>query len=301
MDAPNPSTAGRWLNFSAVNSRRSFVLVAAGALSGLIMAGYALFTARGTSTLFVPPEDVALVNQQAISRSDFLQQLQTLYAVDLAHSTPAERNKVLNDMIREELFVQRAKELDVASIDPEVRSAMVSAVELEIAADAITAQPTESQLRAYYESHRLRYASEGTMVLHDYVFLLNEANAAAQAAEFLRSSDVTPSLLAKLHASDSGKVTGEEFYFAAKIHLGSPLFEIAQKLPDRGVSAPIQREDGIHVLYMVNNKKPAPFDYQTARAQVLTDFRSDAIGHLRTQDEAFLRKRANVVIADDLR
>jgi parvulin-like peptidyl-prolyl isomerase len=300
-EAPNPFREGRWLNFNAVNSRRSLVLLAAGALSGLIMAGYALFTARGTSTLVVPPEDVALVNQQPISRSDYLQQLQTLFAVDLAHSTPAERSKVLNDMIREELFVQRAKELDLASIDPEVRGAMVNAVELEIAADAITAQPTESQLRAYYAANRTRYASEGSMILDDYVFPSNAPNAAAQAAEFLKSSAVTPALLAQWHASNSGKVTGEEFYFAAKLHLGDALFEVAQKLPDRGVSAPIPREDGIHVLYMVYNKKPVPLDFQTAQAQVLSDFRNDAIGHLRTQDETFLRKRANIVIADDLR
>jgi len=277
------------------------MLIAAGALSGLIMAGYSLFTARGTSTLFVPPEDVALVNQQPISRSDYQQQLQTLFAVDLAHSTPAQRGKVLNDMIREELFVQRARELDVASIDPEVRSAMVNAVELEIAADAITAQPTESQLRAYYAANRARYASEGSMVLNDYVFPLNEANAAAQAVEFLKSSAMTPALLVQWHASNSGKVAGEEFYFAAKIHLGDALFEAAQKLSEGEVSAPIPREDGIHVLYMVNNKKPAPLAFQAAQTQVLSDFRNAAIGHLRTQDETFLRKRANIVIADDLR
>ncbi len=148
------------------------------------MAGYTLFTARGTSTLFVPTDDVALVNQQPISRSDFLQQLQTLYGVDLKHSTAAQRGKVLNDMIREELFVQRGKELDVASIDPEVRSAMVNSVELEIAADAITAQPTDPQVRAYYASHRARYASEGTMQLHDYLFPATDASSAARAADF---------------------------------------------------------------------------------------------------------------------
>src|SRR5258708_9651876 len=131
------------------------------------MASSALFTARGTSTLIVPPDDVALVNQQPISRSDYLQQLQTLYGVDLPHATAAQRRKVLDDMIREELFVQRGKELDVASTDPDVRAAMVNAVELEIAADAITAQPSEAQLRAYYASHRARYANEGVISVHD--------------------------------------------------------------------------------------------------------------------------------------
>jgi parvulin-like peptidyl-prolyl isomerase len=301
MASPNPLTQSRWSNFSAVSSKRSFALMAAGALVGLIMAGYTLFTARGTSTLFVPPDDVALVNQQPMSRSDFLQQMQTQFGADLKHSTSAERRKVLDDMIREELFVQRGKELDVASIDPEVRSAMVNSVELEIAADAITSQPNESQLRAYYTSHRARYASEGTMVLHDYLFPSNEANVAAQAAEFLKSSIATPALLAQWHAADSGKVAGEEFYFASKIHLGSALFELARDLPDGGVSPPVPYEDGIHVLYMVRNRKPVPFEFETARIQVLSDFRNDAIVRLRTQDEAFLRKRANILIADDLR
>jgi hypothetical protein len=283
------------------NSRRSFVFMGCGALLGLMMAGYSLFTARGTSTLSVPPEDVALVNQQPISRSDYLLQLQTLYGVDLRHATAAQRRKVLDDMIREELFVQRGKELDVASTDPDVRAAMVNSVEMEIAADAVTSQPTETQLRAYYALHRARYASEGSMTMRDYVFPPGESKAAAEAAEALKKMPPTPALLARWHGSDSGKVADEEFYFAAKIHLGEPLFETARNLPDGGVSAPIARADAIHVLYMFRNKKPVPFDFDAARDQVLTDYRNDAIGHLRTGDEAFLRKRANVLIADDVR
>ena len=283
-----------------MSSRRSFVLMSGGALVGLLMAGYSLFTARGTSTLIVPPDDVALVNQQPISRSDYLQQLQTLYGVDLPHATAAQRRKVLDDMIREELFVQRGKELDVASTDPDVRAAMVNAVELEIAADAVTAQPSEAQLRAYYAMHRARYASEGIMTLRDYVFPAGGSAAAAEAAEMLKSGPPTPAVLARWQASDSGKVSDEEFYFAAKIHLGEPLFDAARDLPDGGVAAPIVREDAIHVLYMVKNKKPDPFDFVAARDRVLTDFRNDAIGHLRSGDEVFLRKRANVLIADDV-
>jgi parvulin-like peptidyl-prolyl isomerase len=280
-------------NVRQVSSRRSFVLMGSGALAGLLMAGYSLFTARGTSTLVVPPEDVALVNQQPISRSDYLQQLQTLYGVDLRHATVTQRRKVLDDMIREELFVQRGKELDVASTDPDVRAAMVNSVEMEIAADAVTSQPSETQLRAYFALHHARYASEGIMTLRDYVFPSSESNAAAAAAEALRSGAPTPALLARSQA--------EEFYFAAKIHLGEPLFEVARNLPDGGVSAPIARADGIHVLYMLKNKKPVPFDFAAARDQVLTDYLHDAISHLRTGDEAFLRKRANVLIADDVR
>lgn len=304
---PNPNA--RWSDTRQVSSRRSFVFMGCGALLGLMMAGYSLFTARGTSTLVVPPEDVALVNQQPISRSDYLQQLQTLFGVDLAHATREQRQKVLDDMIREELFVQRGRELDVASTDPDVRSALVNAVELEIAADAVTAQPSEQQLRAYYARHRERYASEGVMSVRDYVFPQAESAAAAAAAtakaaaasEALKAAAPTPALLARLHASDSGKTADEEFYFAVKIHLGERLFEIARHLADGEASAPVAAADAIHVLYMFENKRPMPFDFPAARDQVLTDYRNDAIGHLRTGDEAFLRRRANVLIADDVR
>jgi SurA N-terminal domain/PPIC-type PPIASE domain len=284
-----------------VSSRRSFVLMTIGALVGLLLAGYALFTARGTSTLIVPPEDVALVNQQPISRSDFLLQLQTLFGVDLQHSTVTQRRKVLDDMIREELFVQRGKELDVASTDPEVRTAMVNSVELEIAADAITAQPSEQQLRAYYTSHQERYTNEGVMTLRDWIFPLSAAGEAAGAAAALASAPPTPDLMQRWHATESKKISGEEFYFAAKIHLGDSLFATARDMVDDSVSAPIQTADAIHVLYMLKNRKPVPLDFVAARDRVLADFRREAIGHLRAGDETFLRKRANVLIADDVR
>jgi hypothetical protein len=306
MPIPSRSEDNRWGNLGQVGTRRSFVLMACGAITGLLMAGYALFTARGTSTLIVPPEDVALINQQPVSRSDYLLQLQTLYGVDLQHATAAERRKVLEDMIREELFVQRGKELDVASTDPEVRAATVNSVELEIAADAITAQPSEPQLRAYYASHQARYASEGIMTLRDYVFPPGESKAASEAAAALEAAAATSivptaEFMARWHGSDSGKVNGEEFYFAAKIHLGGPLFEVARNLSDGGVSAALLQGGQIHVLYMLKNKKPVAFDFAAARDRVLSDYRNDAIGHLRLGDETFLRKRANVLIADDVR
>jgi parvulin-like peptidyl-prolyl isomerase len=290
---------GTWRALAQVNSQRSFLLAICGAVIGLLLAGYALFTARGTSTLMVPAEDVGLVNQQPISRSDYLLQLQSLYNVGFSQATREQRQKVLNDMIREELFVQRGKELDVASTDPEVRNALVNAVELEIASDAITSQPTEAALRSYYQAHPERYASEGIMTVEDYVFPASAA--VSQAIDALKIHAPTPDLAARFGGKSSGKVGDEEFYFAAKIHLGDRLFEAARGLPPGGVSTPLDMPDGIHVLYMQKNVKPALREFAAARDRVLNDYRNERIRHLTTGDEAFLRKRANILIADDLR
>jgi hypothetical protein len=284
-----------------ISLRRSSYLSGTGAMVGLILAGYALFTARGTSTLFVPPEDVALVNQQPLSRTDFLALLQTLYGVDLKHSTPLQRKTALDGMIREELFVQRGKELDLASSDPDVRSALVNAVEAEIAEDAVTSRPSEAALRKYFDARSAHYSNEGIMTVRDILFSAADQTAVARAVEVFRTAAPVPALVERLHGKLSSRVGDEEFYFAARIHLGDQLFDIARELTDGGVSAPVPAADGIHVLYMLKNIKPVPFTFAEAHDRVLNDYRNDAIARLRTGDESFLWKRANILIAEDLR
>jgi hypothetical protein len=290
-----------WRDPSQISSARSFVLMAAGVLIGLILAGYSLFTARSASTLIVPAEDVALVNQQPVSRADYLALLQTLYGVDLSHATREQRRQVLDDMIREELFVQRGKELDVASTDPDVRSALVNAVELEIAENAITSQPSETVLRQFFETHQDRYVSEGVMRAKDLVFPASALGELPHEPEALKRAVTDAQTLAHLDGRDSGRTKGEEFYFAAKIHLGDELFAAARDLGNGEVSRPIQLSDGIHVLDMEQNRRPVPFGFAAARAQVLSDYRNQAVDKLKLSGESFLRKRANVLIADDLR
>ncbi len=293
-----PSKRG-WRDLAHVSFGRSVALYALGAVVGLILAGFALFTAKGTSTLVVPPEDVALVNQQPIARSDYYLQLKALFNTDYTHTTRAQRQQVLDDMIREELFVQRGKELDVASVDPEVRNAMVSAVEQGIAADVTASRPSDEKLIAYYKDHQAAYSSEGVMTVRDLLF--PAVTAAEPAAQALRSGIPADTVIAQFHGKDTRKTDGEEFYFAAKIHLGDALFNAAKALKAGEASAPIQQPDGVHVLVMAKNVPPVPDTFESARSKVLADYEKDAIARLQKGDSGFFRKRANVLIAEDLR
>jgi parvulin-like peptidyl-prolyl isomerase len=299
MNAKDASPAHTgWRDAKHVSLKRSVTVFAVGAVIGLLMAGFALFTAKGTSTLVVPAEDVALVNQQPVSRSDYYLQLKALYSTDFAHATRDQRQKVLDQMIREELFVQRGKELDVASVDPDVRTAMVAAVEQGIAADVIASQPSDEKLMVYFKAHEDAYSSEGTMTVRDLLFPPENAAAAAKA---LQAGDKVEAVVARYGGKDSGRVDGEEFYFAAKIHLGDFLFNAARVLAPGKVSAPIPSTDGIHVLAMLANSPPSPKSFLEARAKVLTDYEKEAIARLQNGDENFFRKRANVLIAEDMR
>ena len=302
MNSANDNSAAdearSWFDFAHVNLQRSLFLAGTGAIIGLLMAGYALFTAKGTSTLVLPAEDVALVNQQPIARSDYYLQLKALYNTDYEHATAEERKKVLDAMIREELFVQRGKELDVASVDADVRVAMVNAVEQSIAADVIAGRPSDDTLKTYYVENRAVYSSEGWMTLRDLVFPLSSAAVAEQA---LTSRQNVDAVVAEFRGKDSGRVKGEEFYFAAQIHLGDTMFEAAKALANGTVSAPMPSPDGVHILFMMDNHPPVPQSFEEARARVLNDYQKAAIARLLSGDEQFLRKRANVLTAEDLR
>jgi hypothetical protein len=293
------ATGETWRDPRRMSFSRSVVLAAAAAIVGLVIAGAGLFTAKGTSTLAVPAEDVALVNQQPIARSDFEAQLRSLYAVDPAEATPAERRRVLEDMIREELFVQRGKELDVAAVDPDVRSAMVAAVEQSVAADAVTRQPGEADLKAFYAAHPDRYASEGTITVRDLVF--GDAGAAGQAAAAIRGGLAVEDALRRFRGRDTQRTHGEEFYFAARIHLGAALFDVATKTPVGGVGGPVLQTDGAHLLVVSADSPPRLRAFADARHPVLSDERKAAIDRLEARSADFLRRRANILVASDMK
>ncbi len=299
--------AGGFWDIRSVNQARSITCFSLGAAIGLAIAGYGLFTAKGTVTHVVPAENVALVNQRPILRTDFIAQTETELGKPFKEATLAERLKVLDEMVREELFVQRGLELDFPGTDPDTRSALVAAVEQQVVADVTTHQPAEDELRKFFEEHRSNYATEGTMTLHN--LLLPKAKAAGpdamatvqKAAEALRAHAPLAEVLKTYgltevvpeHAGD------EQFYFAQKVHLGEAIFAHALTLDDGEVSEPVTAGDGIHIVQMVKNAKPLPLTFERVRSQVLTEFIATAKKKLEDADLRYLRDKADILIADD--
>jgi hypothetical protein len=305
-EAKPPPAAGFW-DFNRVAPARSILFLSIGALVGLGIAGYGLFTAKGTVTHVVPPENVALVNQRPILRTDFIAQTETEYGKPFGEASPAERLKILNDMIREELFVQRGLELDFPGTDPDTRAALVAAVEQQVVADVTTHQPSDTELRDYFDQRRASYASEGLMTLHHLVLPKVKASGpdamatVRKAAEALRTGKSLDEVktafgleeIVPEHAGD------EQFYFAEKIHLGDALYPLALALNDGQVSEPLAVDDGIHILQMVRNSRPVQLDFARARSQVLSDYVAAAKKRLEDADERYLRDKAEILIADD--
>jgi hypothetical protein len=313
MDQETPSGERKqddrpdFLRADRVSVSRATWFYVIGVVGGLIVGGIGLFNARGTQTNTVPPPDLALVNNVPILRSDFQTQLENETGVPFDQATRKDKLKVLDEMLREELLVQRGLELNFAETDQSSRNALVSAVEQQAIAEVTTSQPTEKQLMKQFTDHRAQYATEGTMTVHNLLVMvrLGESDAdtltrAKEAAAALRSGTPQDEVENKYGLIEA-KYYDEDFYFAAKIHLGTDMYNKVVNMNPGQVSDPLLAKDGYHVIIMVSNMRPVPLSFEKSRSQVLTDYKNNEQARLMNNTISFLRNRSKILIAKDYR
>ena len=294
--------------FMKVGPRRSLLFYAAGAVLGLGLAGFALFTAKGTTVRTFPPEDVALVNGRQILRSDFLTQIQVETGQTYEQTTQAQRRKVLGEMIDEELLVQRGVEVDLAASDPDVRAALVSGVNLQVDADVLASQPTPADLFAYYNQHIDKYSSDGVMKLRDLVMPLGELTAdaaqakAQMAADAINHGAALDPIIAQYALKDSDRIDRDDnFDFAVKAKLGPDIFKAAAKLMPGQASTPVKQPDGLHIIVMVARKPSVRLDYAQAQDNVWQDYKREAREKVERANLNYLKGRADITVAPEYR
>jgi len=120
------------------------------------------------------------------------------------------------------------------------------------------------------------------------------------AVEALRGRESLGRVTASYGLRSTGKVDdGEEFYFAAAIHLG-PSCRGARSLANGAVSAPVETPDGPVILIMLHNRPPVPetFEQPTIRAGRL---QPKSLMRLERRMPKFLRNRAEIKLAPEAR
>ena len=295
-----------------MSPRRALLLPVAAIILGLLLAGAGLFRAAPLPRAAVPPGYVALVNQKGLLMSDFIAQTQVETSRSFAESTPAERSKVLREMIDEELLVQRALVLDLPETTNEVRGSLVSAVNAQVAAPILAYVPTDAELRAYYEKYRQNYTGPGSMTVHDLVLHIggfenadqSPTQALADATEAvyqLRSGASLAYVMEHFGFVNSGRMDDtDQPDFAVKLHLGDKLYHSAALLRDGEVSEPIQDADGMHILVMVRHEFPKVVDFSAVRDRVYLDFRAAAGSRATQENLNLLRSQAQILLAPGL-
>jgi PPIC-type PPIASE domain len=307
-NAPLSTRVRRAVARMAHRPQRALLLPACGALFGLGLAGFAVLRPMPQS-MAVPPGYIALVNQKGILTSDFVAQTAAVTGKPYSETTVAERDKTLQNMIDEELLVQRGMALDLPESTIEVRDVMTAAVNAQIDAASKGEPPSDADLKTFYESHRTNYATPGSMSVRDLVLhvggYLNADQSTAQAetdaAEAvyqLRSGVSVDVVMRHFGLTDSGRSErGEELDFAAKLHLGLKLFRIASELSDGEISEPVLDTDGVHILIMGRRRPPQVADFDSVRPKIYSDYTDAAAKRAELGGLRILRKDAQILMA----
>ena len=287
-----------YLRADVVSNTRALILYSTGIVIGLILGGISLFNARGTTTNQVPDEVLALVNQRPVLRSDFIIQLEAETGMTFDETSREEQMRVLDEMVREELFVQRGLELDFAETDQNTRYALYDIVEQQILADVLIGGPSDEELQTFYTAHQAEFLSRGQFTLRHLVQHAGDAAAATAAAQALREGMPLEEAKQRYGLAEADFYPGD-FYYSAEVHLGEELFALAQTLDSGQTSEPLLRDDGYHLLQMLQHQPPVPLSFEQARTDVQTRYYNSEKARVMNNMLTFLRNRSTILIADD--
>jgi hypothetical protein len=281
-------------------------------LIGVLTAGAGLFRPAPRVLTAVPPGYAALVNQKGILASDLRAQVEMETGKTFAEATPEERRRILREMINEELLVQRAMVLDLPETTNEVRTNMAIGVNTQVAAPVLAYEPTDAELRAFYDKTRQNYSAPGAMTLQDLVLhvggyqnadqTLSQAQADATEAVYqLRAGSAVQYVLDHFGFVRSGRAAdGEELDFAVKLHLGDKLYQVATTLRDGEISEPVTDWDGVHILIMQRHQFPKVADFAAVRDRVYQDYRVATSNRATEENLGLLRRQARILLAPGL-
>ena len=138
------------------NYNINLVWLFVGAFTGLIFAGYGIFTGVNNSQS-VGVEVAAVVNETTISRETYLRALDRFNTDTKDELNTIDREWVLQRLIEEELLVQRGLALGMLDTDNDVRGSIVRALIASINNEVAAIQPSDDELVEYYHSHQERF------------------------------------------------------------------------------------------------------------------------------------------------
>ena len=290
----------------APGSPRAVLWLALGAAAGLTAAALALLAGDANEGR-LPAHAAASVNGELI-RLEELDRATAALASDRREPLgEADRARVLERLVEEELLVQRGLELGLARHDRRVRGDLVAAV-IELAvSQAGEREPSEAELRDFYERHRAYFArTERLWVERLFVRAGSQRSEteartrAAEAAAQLRAGEDFAAVEAALGDPQVAPVPAG-LLPPAKLreYLGPAAAQTAAALAVGETSEPLDAPGGVAVLRVLERAPgfAPPFEEveEAVRAELL---RRDGDAALRDYLEE-LRERAEVQLRSD--
>ena len=258
----------------------------AGAMIGLVAAGYGILRQTDPAA-DLPDSAIAVVNDTMIGRDAFERALERLPEQD--------RNATANlieQLVDEELLVQRGIALGMISTDLTVRAAIINALVASITAEADAASPSDEKLEQYLAANTERFSF--TARLHVDAWQTDAESVAQAFISALRDSGAadTRGDIAPVPDLPAGLVDIEML----RNYLGPAITAAAAEMP-AGSSALFARRGRWIVIRIVDKQREAVTDLESIRNRVLLDYRRTLADEMLRDYVDDLRQRAEIRIA----
>ena len=261
-------------------------------------AGRALIALAGLSIALIgsdlnfqsiPAADNVLVsvNQQPITVQQLNFAAQRITGSSAEKLDEEQKNTIVKMLIDEELLLQRAELLGIASADPGIRKALARAVISQTVTEFLDRPIDEQQLQTFYLEHRALFAQPLRLELQAYKFeRMEQAQRAFASAEIpAHQPSLLPASALPAHM--------------LRRYLGNPLADIALTLTEGETTAPIQRPDGIYLLHLIA-KQPEQISALTeVRPQVEAEYRRRGRDMALQTRLVTLRQQAQITVDSD--
>jgi parvulin-like peptidyl-prolyl isomerase len=275
---------------------RAVLWLALGAAAGIGCAAVGLLLS-GERDRALPANAAASVNGAVIRLEEYDRAVAAVASDRRDPIGPDQRRHVLDRMLDEELLVQRGLELGLARSDRRVRGDIVSAVIELVVSQADGVEPSDGEVRAFYEENR-DYFAHTERLLVQQVFVRaaplrseEEARARAeQATRRLRAGEPFDRVREALGDSEVAPVPRDLLPLAKlREYVGPTAARAAEALDVGGASDPQRSASGYHVLVLQ--------DRSPGFAPPLPDVQDEVRGELRRRAS----ERALRTYLDDLR
>ena len=271
------------------NDTQARVLLWAGVIVGLVLTAVGLLRSREltaeTNVATVPAGGVALVNGYPIATELYTRILGGLAAErKMAAVERADRQRVLDRLIDEELLVQRGIELGLARTDQVLRRQIITALTTSLTAAAEETTPDESELRRFYFEHSDLFARTDRLSFTQ--IFLRVPSASQDEGTRQQAEKATQRLRANEPFEIVNKELGNEPVLRLpadplppeKIqeYLGPTVTQTLLTLNPGQISAPVRSGTGYHVLVLRDRQLGTVSPFETIRELVIAQYRRAA-------------------------
>ena len=142
-----------------LDDRHALRLLALGAALGAILGIVVARTYVVNVKEILPPDALAVVNGKRISADEYESALALVANDKRGAVTEEDRLLVLDRLIEEELLVQGGIVLGLVETNPAVRKVITQAMLDSIMAESVSEQPSEEELRVFYQEHLATFVS----------------------------------------------------------------------------------------------------------------------------------------------